>query len=189
MPADARATAAESDPVTAALADDVVCGRLTAAARAFLVRRPNPFSEAQHAAEAEEIVSKARLEALKRRYCYDPSRDVVAWLVGFVVNVAKDHVKKHVRTTAGPPPGGPALDDLAVDLGRPVSDAVADREFVDRLLGRLPDGDREVIRQKYTDDLTFAQIAEALGSNENAIRVRHHRIIQRLRDMCGEVRL
>ena len=190
MAADARVIATESDPVTAALADPVVNGRLLAAARAFLGRRADTLSATRRSAEAEEIVSKACAEALKRRADFDPTRDVVTWLVGFVRNVTRDHARKHARIPTGPPPDAPALEDLAVDLGRPVSDVVANKEFADNVYAQLAPDDRELLQLRYVNDLTCAEIASSRGTNENAVRVRCHRIIQRLRQQhaaSGEV--
>ncbi|MBA4190607.1 MAG: hypothetical protein C0467_21690 [Planctomycetaceae bacterium] len=185
MTAEVRVIAAESDPVSAALADPVVHGRLLAAARTCLGRRATTLSRTQRAAEAEEITSKTQMEALKRRASFDPSRDVVSWLVGFVVNVTRDHLRKHARTPTHPPPNVPGLEDLAVDLGRPVADSLADKEFMSKLLDQLPSDERELLLQKYRDDQTFAEIAEGRGSTETAVRVRCHRIIQRLRQQYG----
>ena len=185
MTGDNQAIAAESDPVAAALADQRVRDRLLAAGCAFLRRRPNSIPETQYVAEAEEIVAKAQLEALKRRSCFDASRDVVAWLVGFVVNVTRDHVKKYARTPPGLSPDAPGLEGLAVDLGRPVADILEDEAFVRDLLAQLDSDDRELIRQKYTDDLTFSEIAAIRGTGASAIRTRHHRLIRRLRRMGG----
>lgn len=184
MTADTRVLAAESDPVSAALADPVVHERLLAAARAFLGPR---LSAVRRAAEAEEIVSKARVEAFKRRADFDPTRDAVRWLVGFVVNCTRDHVKKYTRTPTGPPPDTPELEDLAVDLGRPAEDTVANRELVNAILAQLSDDDRELLQLKYFDGLTFGEIAARRGTNEDAVRVRHFRIRQRLREQRGEV--
>src|SRR5881227_2023424 len=97
MAAGTTTTNTESDPVAAALADPVVGSRLRAAARAFLIPRTLDLSPARRALEAEEIVSTARLRAWAKRGQFDPARDVVSWLVGFVVNVAREYLKKAGR--------------------------------------------------------------------------------------------
>ncbi len=189
MTADSRAMAAECDPVAAALSDPCVRNRLLTAARAYLGRSTN-LTVAQCSAEAEEVVSIATVEAWKKRETYDPSRDVAAWLVGFIGNIVRNYNRKHRRQPTGPPPDAPALEDLAVDLGRPVAEAVADREYLDHLLAQLSPDDREIFLLKRTEDPTFAERAARLGSNENALRIRYFRIRQRLRQLAeqdGEV--
>lgn len=181
-----QAVPAASDPVAVALADPAVNGRLVRAARAFLGRQVYPFPAGQRAAEAEDIVSTVRVEALRRRKDFDPARgDVVAWLVGFVANVTSDHVRRHTGCPAGPPPTAPGLEDLAADLGRPVVDTVDDQDFVDRLLAQLSPDDRELIRLRYNEDLTFVEIADRRGTSANTLRQRHYRIIRSLQQLCG----
>lgn len=164
------------DPVRVALADTAVGERLVAAARTFLAAR----SGGALARDAAEIVQEASTRALARAATFDPSRDVVAWLVGFVINVAREHVRDRAARTAAP-----QLADLAADLGRPVADAAADRELVARLLAQLSAADRELVRLVYTDDLPFAEVGPLLGTTETAARVRHHRLLKQLRELAG----
>jgi RNA polymerase sigma factor (sigma-70 family) len=191
MSATATPPTSESDPVTDAVADPAVWRQMTNAARAALGRRAFSLTRAQCAAEAEEVMARARERALSIRARYDPAQPVVPWLMGIVSKVTSEFVKKRGRDPTGPPPpSAPQLDELAVDLRASDADALADAELVEHLLAPLSPDDRELIRLKYTDDLTFAEIAAQVGSNENALRVRLHRLIGRLREACktlGEV--
>ncbi len=55
------------------------------------------------------------------------------WLVGFILNVAREFAKKRGRDATSPPEdGGPGLDALAVDPSRPVDDTVPDRLLADQ---------------------------------------------------------
>ena len=176
---------AETDPVRTALNDTSVQARLLDAARAFLAGRIFNIPTPRRGPEAEEIVQKAGLRIWEHHAEYDPRRAVVPWLIAFVENITREHVKKYARVSVGLPGAFPELDDLAADLGRPISDAIADTAFVERLLERLPPTDREVIRLAYYEDLTFAEIGVRVGLTENAARVRHHRILARLRELAG----
>lgn len=163
---------ADADPVAVALADPAVGARLLAAARTFLGARAL-------AHDAAEVVNEAAVRALKRCRTYDPTRDVVCWLVGYVRNVVKERVKPRRRATAGP-----LLDTLAADI-RPSDEVLADRELADRLLAQLSAEERELVRLVYTERLTFAEIGARLGLNECAARLRHHRLLNRLRALAG----
>jgi hypothetical protein len=77
MTSDVSSPPVQRDPVTAALEEALVVGRLNAAARAFLAGRAPSLLATRRAAEAEEIVSVAKLRALQRRHQFDPGRDVV----------------------------------------------------------------------------------------------------------------
>lgn len=189
MTVDTSTAGTESDPLTAALTDQAVGARLLAAAKAFLGRRAASVTATQRTAEAEELVAEARKRAWERRDRFDPSQDVVAWLVVFVSNVAREYVRRRSRDAApagcGPPGDPPKLEDLAVDLGRPVPDQVADRQFREDVDGRLTPPEREMVRLKYDEDLTFAEIGERLDMTECAVRVWHHRVVGRLRQQYG----
>lgn len=172
-------------PVRAAFNDTAVQTRLLNAARAFLAGRIFNLPLPQRGPEAEVIVQKAGLRAWEHRAEYDPNRDIVRWLVGFVANVTREHAKKYTRCCTGPPPDPPELEELSADLGRPIGDVVADKVFVEGLLEQLPPADREIIRLAYFEDLTFVEIGERVRLTENAARVRHHRILARLRELAG----
>ncbi len=177
--------AAETDPITAALNNPSVRTQLLDVAWACLAGRIFNIPSAQRGPEAEEIVQKAGLRAWEIRTHYDPNREVVCWLIGIVRNVAREHVKKYARGTTGPPSAPAELEDLVTDLGRPVGDAVADRAFAEGLLEQLPQPDREIVRLAYYEDLTFAEIGASVGLTEGAARLRHHRALDRLRELAG----
>lgn len=188
MTPDVTSPPAEADPVRAALENPAVWRRMCAAARAFVGRPPPVGSPIARARDAEEVASEAKLRAWQRRADFDPARDVVRWLVGFVSVVARERAKWH---PGGPPADGPGLDDLAADLGRPVADAVADADHAAALLAHLPPADADLVRMHHFDHLTHAEVAARIGSNENAVRVRYHRLMGRLREIgraAGEVR-
>lgn len=63
----------------------------------------------------------------------------------------------------------------------PTGSNVDGSEVVDAL-GRLSDGDQEILRLVHWDSLTRAEVAEVLRLSPNATNVRYHRAIQRLLD-------
>ncbi len=185
MTVDTSATGTDSDPLAAALADPAVAGRLVAAAKAFLGRWAGSMTATQRAAESEELVAEARQRAWARRDRFDPTQDAVTWLVVFVSNVAREYVRRRARdlnhAACGPSGDPPRLEDLALDIGRPVPDRVADRQFREDVDARLSPPERALLRMKYEEDLTFAEIGERLDMTECAVRVWHHRVVGRLR--------
>ncbi|MDO8565484.1 MAG: RNA polymerase sigma factor [bacterium] len=52
-------------------------------------------------------------------------------------------------------------------------------------VGKLNNEDGEVIRLRYFSGLPFSQIADLLNRGESAIKVRHHRAIEKLKNMLG----
>jgi RNA polymerase sigma-70 factor (ECF subfamily) len=50
-------------------------------------------------------------------------------------------------------------------------------------LKQLPDSYREVVSMRYVDSLSPKEIAEAIGESENAVSVRIHRGLKKLKDL------
>ncbi len=176
---------ASDHPVAIALKDATIRLRLGNAARAFLGRRAAELSPTQRTAEAEAIVQEAAVRAWKCKDRFDASRDVVKWLIGFVVNVAREFAKRRHRDATSPPEDGPGLEEMAVDPSRPVADIVTDQLLARHLLERLPPTDRQIVEMKYWNEMTCAEIGQRLAMQENAVRIRLYRAIQKLKQMCG----
>jgi RNA polymerase sigma-70 factor (ECF subfamily) len=73
-------------------------------------------------------------------------------------------------------------------LGLPVTEIPADDswlEGLDEALDELPESQREAIRLRVVDDLTYDAVAERLGTTPAAARVRVHRGLSALRDRLG----
>jgi RNA polymerase sigma-70 factor (ECF subfamily) len=174
----------ESDPVAVALNDPGVQTRMGAAARAFLGRKAIQLTAMQRVAEAEVIVQEAASRAWQRRSHFDPSKDVVNWLVGFVRNVAREFAKKRCHEVVAVA-DGTQLDVLALDRSRPAEETVVEKLLVRHLLEQLTSAERIVIQMKYVENLTCAEIGERIGVAENAVRVRIFRVIGKLKDLCG----
>ena len=58
-----------------------------------------------------------------------------------------------------------------------------DGEQAIKLLQKLPDNYRDVIFMRYVDELELSEIAEMLGESENAISVRIHRGLKKLKEI------
>ncbi|MDR3639503.1 MAG: sigma-70 family RNA polymerase sigma factor [Isosphaeraceae bacterium] len=56
------------------------------------------------------------------------------------------------------------------------------RQLVREALGRLPERDAEILWLKYSEGLSYRELAQRLGAAESAIETRLHRARQRLRD-------
>jgi RNA polymerase sigma-70 factor (ECF subfamily) len=176
---------ASDHPVAVALKDSAVRLRLSNAARALLGKRAVELSSTQRAAEAEVIVQEAAARAWKHRDLFDASRDVVKWLIGYIVNVARECAKKRSHEATSRPEDGAGLEEMAVDPSRPVDAAAIDKLLARHLLAQLPPTDRQIVEMKYWDEMTCAEIGQRLDMQENAVRIRLYRAIQKLKQMCG----
>lgn len=72
----------------------------------------------------------------------------------------------------GPSPSGEAIHN-------------EDSERIRAILDRMSPADREILDLRYVEGLTFAEINARLGITQSAVKMRHLRAIERLRDVCG----
>lgn len=126
--------------------------------------------------EAEDVTSEVFERALRYRGSYDRSKgDPVGWLLGIARRCTNDALA--ARATAAQPVGelpetssGDALEERSV---RRLTLAAA--------MAQLAPQDQELIALRFGADLTAAQIAAVLELQTNAVEVRLHRTLARLR--------
>jgi len=122
--------------------------------------------------DAEDATSETFERALRYRTTYDPRKgEPLAWLIGIARRCVDE---ARVR----PPATATALDAAAPgDL----EEDVVRRLTVQAAVGRLAQRDRELLALRFGADLTARQIAELLGVRANAVEVRLHRTLARLK--------
>ena len=176
--------------LTAALADDLDTAfprlveqhqhRIYAAALALIGCR----------ADAEEVAADALFRAHRALGRYDDQRirelRLSAWLHRITVNAARNRIRDR----------GPATAEMtdALGLAAPSADGpdtVADRlgsaERLRRHLARLPQAQREAVVLRHVQDLTYADVASALGRPLGTVKADVHRGLARLRaGLSGE---
>lgn len=111
--------------------------------------------------EAEDVVQSAYLAALRDGPPPDHAR---AWLFRVVRNLAINAAKRRARPLP-PPPAPPRESD-------------ADLE---RHLAALPDDLREILLLRYTNGLSFDEIADVVGRPAGTVKVYAGRALAELR--------
>ena len=107
------------------------------------------------------------------------------WLKRIVINRSRDVIRKR-RVREG------AAEDVSRERDVPPlspESILSERESVDRILrglDRLPSEYREVLIPHFLEDLGYAELAELLEISVNAVRIRIHRGLARLREMIQE---
>lgn len=124
--------------------------------------------------EAEDVVQEVMLRAYSRINTYDPTRRFVTWLLTIGSNYCIDRLRRRRLSWV-------TLDDVAfwlpADQPGPERSALAAerREAVQRALQRLPEAYRGPTVLRYWHDLSYLEIAEALGLTEATVKTRLHR--------------
>jgi RNA polymerase sigma-70 factor, ECF subfamily len=108
-----------------------------------------------------------------------------AWLVRIAVNVGKNHRRDVSRARKAP------LEALgAAEAAPPVAPAALQRDEEARRMraavAGLPRRQREVLTLRIDAELPFAEIADVLGTTENAAKVTFHHAVKRLREHLEE---
>lgn len=139
---------------------------------------------------AEDVTSEVFMKALRALDRYDPGRaSPRTWLLRIARNAVTDHLRSLRRKSS-----------LHVSLDR-VPDLVADvptqeervlrEERLEMILNanrRLRPADQEILSLRYGAELSNQEIAEALSISGNAVAVRVHRALARLKDAVDKER-
>jgi RNA polymerase sigma-70 factor (ECF subfamily) len=133
--------------------------------------------------EAEEAVQEALIRAWTRRHACRTPEAPLAWVLEITRNEARRLLRRRARRLHGPevtaaPPAAELEDDQLTEA--------ATRVTVEQALARLEDADRRMLRMRYREDLTQAEVARRLGVPEGTVKVRLHRARRRLRPMLEE---
>ncbi|MGH2354128.1 MAG: RNA polymerase sigma factor [Geminicoccales bacterium] len=125
----------------------------------------------------------------------DLDRPLRPWLFRTIRNRCIDMIRQ--RRTASLSAGRFEADDEAEPLQDqlpdpdPLPEDLVERADLQNLLvaaiSRLPTRYREVVALRYTTDLTFAEIAAALGVPENTAKIHFHRAKARLREALRDL--
>lgn len=155
------------------------------AAMRTLVRRYAPrlhgFFRRHASVSAEDCVQQTFLQLHRARARYERGRSFKAWLFTIAANVRVDAWR-----AGGAKGQATELDENdAPASGEPSVEQLIDRErlkvVIERLLATLPEPQRAVVHLHFYEGLSFAEIAAALDSNENAVKQRAFRAYTALR--------
>jgi RNA polymerase sigma-70 factor (ECF subfamily) len=119
---------------------------------------------------AEEITAATFAEAFGARTRFDSARaDALPWLMGIAVNLARAYRRRELaQLRLSTPDRGEGSDEVA-------GGALDRRSALARALISLEERDRETLLLFALADLSYAEIAEALGVPEGTVRSRLNR--------------
>ena len=121
---------------------------------------------------AEDILQSTWLKAIQALPRYqNQGNKFHAWLFAIARNECKQYWRSGNRELP--------LDQEIHDIPDDHSDHQHDSIFIDQILAKLPEDDRELLRLRYIADLPINDIAKVLKINIIAVRVRLHRALKR----------
>ncbi len=148
--------------------------------------------------DPSDVVQEALAAAAESlpRYFQERPLPFIAWLRQFawerLMKIHRHHIDAQKRSVTREESLSPLLSDESVrDLTRrltadgtsPSQHVIRDevRRQVGEALARLTPGDRELLIMRNVEQMAMGEIAEVLGINEGATKVRHLRALRRLR--------
>jgi len=130
---------------------------------------------------ADDVAQEAFVRAHRNLNRFDTARPFGPWICRITANLALNHLRSprsreqelpegHAeRASERPDPLGELLDDEA-------------RRVLDRALGELPAEQRAVFVMRVMEDLSYREIADALGIAQGTVMSRLFRARERLRE-------
>jgi RNA polymerase sigma-70 factor, ECF subfamily len=134
----------------------------------------------------EELAAQTFEEAFRTRARFDPAySDAKPWLMGIATNLLRHHYRAESARLR-------ALERaaaMAPTNGEPDLEARVDAQAAARILARalqgMSRGERDIVLLYAWADLSYAEIAHALGLPVGTVRSRLHRSRRRLRELGG----
>jgi RNA polymerase sigma-70 factor (ECF subfamily) len=135
---------------------------------------------------ADELLQTTFLKIHRGRTSYRADLPVRPWIFAIAARVRRDELRRRYRLKEDCDEErlAEAEQAQAVLQGRTMMDEELTSEAMDRVraaLDRLPESQRAVVHLHRYEEMTFRQIAEALGLSEVAVRARAFRAYEQLR--------
>ncbi|MBK9209043.1 MAG: sigma-70 family RNA polymerase sigma factor [Anaerolineales bacterium] len=126
--------------------------------------------------DAEDLTAQTFLAVIESLGRYQHRDNFTAWIFQIARNKLMDHFRRNhaygeINESVVDPAQGDVLDALVRDESR---------LRLKSLLHLLDEDERELIRLRYTAELSFVEIAQLLGRKEDAVRKAVRRILDRL---------
>ena len=131
---------------------------------------------------AEDLLQTTFLSLVRSRGRYQKGTAVRAWVYAIAANAGRDALRRRRARREDAWPSAPAFE--------PAGEPQAERDpaaarAIDLALRELPEDQREAVVLHKLHELSFGEIAYALGITEGAAKVRAHRGYTRLRTLLA----
>jgi RNA polymerase sigma-70 factor (ECF subfamily) len=140
---------------------------LTGHLRAYFARRVGPTT-------AEDLVQESLIAMHSRRATYDPGQPFTAWVYGIARYKLIDEFRREKRKASVP------LDEAPELFAADETEAAIAKRDVEKLLARLPQAKRRLVRATRLDGQSVAETAADSGLSETAVKVAVHRAVKSL---------
>lgn len=148
---------------------------------------------------AEDLLQEVFLRVIRAAGDWKQDARVSTWLYTIARNLCTDHARRAVhrralsldasaRASGDGDGSGPLLSDRVASKTAGAERDALDRELrahIDRAVDALPVDQREVFLMREVMDLSFADIAQAVGASEPTVKSRMRYALEKLRQALG----
>jgi len=131
---------------------------------------------------AEDILADVSVEIVRSWGRYDPSRPFGPWARGLARRVALAGLRKHGKLPSLLDNGSLEALGAAIDAHGDEARLAERRAALKQCMERLPERDRDLLRQRYFDDRAYEDISRAVERSVGALYAAFSRIHKALRD-------
>lgn len=133
-------------------------------------------------AVSEDLVQEVFLRILKYRHTYTPGNSFRTWMYQIARNARADDLRKQRPQTSLTP------DLHGSFTPRDAAEAQQDTWLLGRALMQLREDQREILVLSRLQELKYEEIAQLLGCEVGAVKVRVHRALKELREVFQSLR-
>ena len=124
---------------------------------------------------SEDITQEVFITIYNRLYMYDKKRKFTNWILQIAKNKCIDYMRKYKKVYES------NIEDARNLVSSDISpeEALEYRETkkqVQDFINELDDIDRQILTMKYSQDITFSDIADVLGMNLSTVKRRYYKI-------------
>jgi RNA polymerase sigma-70 factor (ECF subfamily) len=130
--------------------------------------------------DVEDVVQDVLLAVHLKRHTWDQSMPLLPWVLAIARNKMIDDLRRRGRRPEVP------VDLTQFDFEGEDQQAAIDANDLARVLTRLSDKNRDIVRSISIDGHSARDVAERLGMTEVAVRVALHRSLKALADTYQE---
>jgi len=130
--------------------------------------------------DVEDVVQEVLLAIHLKRHTWDPSMPLVPWMLAIARNKMIDNLRRRGRRAEVP------VDLTQFEFEGEDQQASIVANDVTRVLNKLPERNREIVKAISIDGHSARDVAARLGMTEVAVRVALHRSLKSLSDTYQE---
>lgn len=139
------------------------------------------FSDVQRS-DAEDLLQDCWLRIHRSRHTYRSSEPLLPWIFAIARHTRLDGYRKRQRLQAREV----LVASMPEDVDPPVPAKAPEQDAFSRLIGSLPEGQREVIVMLKVTGMSLEEVAKATCSTVGAVKQKAHRAYAHLRALLKE---